>query len=355
MERVLVGMSGGVDSAVAAYLLQDQGYDVAGVTLRTWTPEYGEENSRCCDIDDAKEVCRVLDIPYHVCDCARDFHNKVVGSFIDEYISGNTPNPCIGCNKDLKWAKMIEMADRLDAKYIATGHYASVIRLDNGRYTVRRAGFAAKDQTYMLYKLTQEQLSRTLMPLCDISKDEVRRIAKACGLSVADKPDSQEICFVPDDDYAGYIEKNYKGELPGEGDFVDEGGNVLGRHKGIIHYTVGQRKGLGIAFGVPMYVKQIDAVNNKVVLAADEDLYTDTVKCCDINIMSMDMPEVGRKIRCRAKIRYRHEASDATFEITGDDTLTIVFDEPVRAASPGQSAVMYDEDGSVIGGGRITK
>lgn len=355
MERVIVGMSGGVDSAVAAYLLQDQGYDVVGVTLRTWTPGYGEENSRCCDIDDAKEICRVIDIPYHICDCARDFHNKVVGPFIDDYICGITPNPCVGCNRDLKWAKMLSEASRLGADYIATGHYASVVKLDNGRYTVKRADHAAKDQTYMLYKLTQEQLAKTLMPLGSVSKEEVRSIAKSCGIPVADKPDSQEICFVPDDDYAGYIEKNYSGTLPGEGDFVDEEGNVLGRHKGIIHYTIGQRKGLGIAFGVPMYVKTIDAVNDRVVLAPDESLFTDTVYIRDINIMSMDVPPTGKKIRCLAKVRYRHEASAASFEITGDGTAKLVFDEKVRAAAPGQSAVMYDENGCVIGGGIICK
>jgi len=352
MERVVVGMSGGVDSAVCAYLLKMQGYDVYGVTLRTWVGDSGEE-SRCCEINDARAIADALDIPYYVHDCQAEFKSCVTDPFITDYVRGITPNPCIECNRKLKWNKMIEMADNLGASYVATGHYAMVERLPNNRYTVKRADSLAKDQTYMLYKLTQEQLSRTLMPLGPLTKEEVRRVAKAAGIPVADKADSQEICFVSDDDYAGYIEANYDGPLPGEGDFVDEDGNVLGRHKGIIHYTVGQRKGLGIAFGHPMYVKRIDTARNEVILSGNESLFTGTVVCSDINMMGIPDIDPGTKIRCRAKVRYRHEPEDAYACMDEKGHLVIMFDKPVRAAAPGQSAVMYDENDCIIGGGII--
>ena len=352
MERVVVGMSGGVDSAVAAYLLQKSGYDVIGVTLRTWVGDSGEE-SRCCEISDARAIADVLDIPYYVHDCQAEFKSCVTEPFIKDYICGITPNPCIECNRKLKWHKMMEMADNLGAAYVATGHYATVELLPNKRFTVRRADNLAKDQTYMLYKLTQEQLSRTLMPLGALTKDEVRKIAKTVGIPVADKADSQEICFVSDDDYAGYIEANYDGPLPGEGDFVDEEGNVLGRHKGVIHYTVGQRKGLGIAFGHPMYVKRIDTARNEVVLSDNESLFTDTVVCRDINLMGISGIADGAEIRCRAKVRYRHDPEEALARMDGQGHLVIKFDKHVRAAAPGQSAVMYDERDCIIGGGII--
>lgn len=352
MERVVVGMSGGVDSAVCAYLLKMRGYDVYGVTLRTWVGDSGEE-SRCCEINDARAIADAIDIPYYVHDCQAEFKSCVTDPFITDYVRGITPNPCIECNRKLKWNKMIEMADNLGASYVATGHYATVEQLPNNRYTVKRADSLAKDQTYMLYKLTQEQLSRTLMPLGPLTKEEVRRVAKAAGIPVADKADSQEICFVSDDDYAGYIEANYDGPLPGEGDFVDEDGNVLGRHKGIIHYTVGQRKGLGIAFGHPMYVKRIDTARNEVILSDNESLFTGTVVCSDINMMGIPDIDPGTKIRCRAKVRYRHEPEDAYACMDEGGHLVIKFDKPVRAAAPGQSAVMYDENDCIIGGGII--
>ncbi len=350
MKRVAVGMSGGVDSAVAAYLLKQDGYDVVGVMLRTWVSDNGEE-SRCCEIDDARAAADAIGIPFHVINCTDDFREKVTEPFVRSYIGGRTPNPCIVCNRCLKWEKMLYMANVLKADMIATGHYAHIVKLDNGRYTLKKADHADKDQTYMLYALSQEQLERTMMPLGTYSKDEVRKIAKSAGIPVADKPDSQEICFVPDDDYAGFIERSYDGPLPGEGDLTDEDGNVLGRHKGIIHYTVGQRKGLGIAFGHPMYVKRIDSENNRVILAGNEELYSNVVECSDINLMSIPSIGEGEQIRCKAKIRYRHEAQSATACIK-NDRLVITFDEPQRAAAPGQSAVMYDA-GVVIGGGVI--
>lgn len=351
-KRVIVGMSGGVDSAVTAYLLKSEGYEVEGLTLRTWESDDGEE-SRCCEIDDARRIAGILDIPYHVRNVTGDFKDKVITPFINDYVCGSTPNPCIECNRKVKWAGMMYMADILGASYVATGHYASVVKLDNERYTVRQAEHAAKDQTYMLYKLTQEQLARTLMPLGKLSKDEVRKIAKDASIPVADKPDSQEICFVSDDDHARYILENHTGEIPGEGDFVDEEGRVLGRHKGIFHYTIGQRKGLGLPLGYPAYVKRIDREKNEVVISENDALFGNVVICRDINMMSIPGLDAGEKIRCRAKIRYHHKPQAAVAEMIDEETLKIVFDEPVRAAAPGQSAVMYDADDNVIGGGII--
>ncbi len=350
-KKVAVGMSGGVDSAVAAYLLKQEGYEVVGISLRTWVSDSGEEG-RCCEISDARSACAKLDIPFHTFNVTDDFTRMVTKPFVREYLQGRTPNPCIVCNRYVKWDRLLYYAGLLECDFVATGHYAGVVKLPNGRYTVKTAKHAAKDQTYMIYALTQEQLLRTIMPLTDYSKEEVRAIARKCGLDVADKPDSQEICFVPDDDYAGYIENNCDESIPREGDFVDEDGKVLGRHKGIIHYTIGQRKGLGIAFGVPMYVKHIDVCRNEVVLAGDQDLYEKRIVCSDVNFMSIEGICKDESIRCKAKIRYHHApaAATATYE---DGKLILDFDEPVRAAAPGQSAVMYDENGYVIGGGVI--
>ena len=353
MEKVLVGMSGGVDSAVAAYLLKEEGYDVIGVTLRTWESSNGEE-SRCCEIDDARRVANSLGISYHVHNCTSEFREYVTEPFINDYINGLTPNPCIGCNRYVKWEKMMYLARVMDAKYVATGHYAFVEKLDNGRYSVKKALHAEKDQTYMLYRLSQEQLSSTLMPLGKCSRDEVREIAVKAGIPVAEKPDSQEICFVPDDDYAGFIEENAAGKLRGEGSFVDEDGKPLGKHKGIIHYTVGQRKGLGLPLGYPAYVKEIRPLENEVVISKEGSLYRDEIVLRDVNYLSIEtIPERG-KIRCTVKIRYHHPGRTAVIENAGEGRVRIVFDEPVKAAAPGQSAVFYDEDGCVIGGGIIS-
>ena len=248
MAKVIVGLSGGVDSAVAAYLLKLAGHEVIGVTLRTWLSADGKE-SRCCEIDDARRVSWQLNIPYYVINCVNEFKENVVNPFIQENVEGLTPNPCVWCNRKIKWAKMIESLDVFGADYIATGHYATIDKLKNGRYTLKQADYIDKDQTYMLYKLTQEQLAKTIMPLGKMSKKEVRKIAESLNLEVASKPDSQEICFVTEGKYGEYIENNYDGELPEEGFFVDEKGNKLGKHKGIIHYTIGQRKGLGISLG----------------------------------------------------------------------------------------------------------
>ena len=352
-KRVIVGMSGGVDSAVAALLLKEAGYEVIGVTLRTWESGEDGEKSRCCEIDDARDTARQLGIAYHVFNCLSDFRRHVVSPFVDAYLHGLTPNPCVNCNRFVKWERMMYYANILGADAIATGHYASVVRLGNGRYTLQKADYAQKDQTYMLWRLTQEQLSRTLMPLGRLTKQEVRSIAEQAGLPVADKPDSQEICFVPDGSYADFIAANAEHYKPDEGNFVDEQGKFLGRHKGVIHYTVGQRKGLGIALGEPVYVSEIRAGSNEVVLGKAECLLKDEIFCRELNFMRIaDLP-LGKSIRANIKIRYHDGGCSGTITRTGVDTVRISFDGKVRAPAPGQSAVFYDASGCILGGGEI--
>ncbi len=352
MKRVIVGMSGGVDSAVAAYLLKKQGYEVVGVTLRSWVSSDGED-SRCCEIDDARATAQAIGIEYHVFNCVSAFNDKIIRAFIDDYLHGLTPNPCVICNREIKWERMLYYANVLQADYVATGHYASIVELENGRYTVRKALHSEKDQAYMLYRLTQEQLARTLMPLGTYSKEEVRKIAEEAGIKVASKPDSQEICFVTDGNYADFIKEHADAEVPAEGNFVDGTGKVLGTHKGIIHYTVGQRKGLGIAFGHPVYVKKLLADRNEVVLGTLEEIRCKAIICRDLNFMSIPEPSYGQKIPCQVKVRYRHAGQPALLEKIGEDRVRITFEEPVRSAAPGQSAVFYDENDCVIGGGII--
>ncbi|MBR2672529.1 MAG: tRNA 2-thiouridine(34) synthase MnmA [Oscillospiraceae bacterium] len=354
MEKIVVGMSGGVDSAAAAYLLKEAGFEVIGVTLRTWQSDDGSE-SLCCDIDDARSVAFKLGIDYYPINCTSDFQRYVVDPFAKEYLRGMTPNPCIECNRYVKWDKLLYYARVVGAKYIATGHYASVVKLENGRYTVRKAAHSEKDQTYMLYKLTQEQLAATKMPLGDLSKTEVRQIAKDAGLPVASKPDSQEVCFVTDGSYADYIAETAGQGCPGDGFFVDTDGRVLGKHKGIYRYTIGQRKGLGLALGYPAYVKEIHTDTNEVVVSEEKELYNRELQCRDINWMSIPRLEKGERIRCTVKIRYRHGGQPASVETTDNGTVRVTFDEPVRAATPGQSAVFYDEEDRVIGGGIIAE
>lgn len=352
MKRVIVGMSGGVDSAVAAYLLKQQGYDVVGVTLRTWVSSDGED-SRCCEIDDARATAQAIGIEYHVFNCVSAFNDKIINSFIDDYLHGLTPNPCVICNREIKWDRMLYYAGVLQADYVATGHYASIVQLENGRYTVCKALHSEKDQAYMLYRLSQEQLAKTLMPLGSYSKEEVRKIAEEAGIKVASKPDSQEICFVTDGNYADFIKEHAQGKVPAEGNFVDGTGKVLGTHKGIIHYTVGQRKGLGIAFGHPMYVKKLHADRNEVILGTEAEIRCKAIICRDLNFMSIPEPAPGEKVPCQVKVRYRHAGQSALLEKIAEDRVQITFDEPVRSAAPGQSAVFYDENGCVIGGGII--
>ena len=348
-------MSGGVDSSVAAYLLKKAGYDVIGVTMQIWQDEaetVQEENGGCCGlsaVDDARRVAQVLDIPYYVMNFKKEFRENVMDYFTNEYLCGRTPNPCIACNRYVKWEALLQRSLSIGADYIATGHYARIEQLANGRYAIANSVTAAKDQTYALYNLTQEQLARTLMPVGEYSKDRIREMADEIGLLVAHKPDSQDICFVPDGDYASFIE-NTTDQVLQTGDFVTPEGKILGKHKGIIHYTVGQRKGLGLALGYPAFVLEIRPETNEVVIGTYEESLTYTVRANELNFMSVE--QITEPVRVFAKIRYNHKGAWCTVERTGEDEIVCTFDEPIRAATPGQAVVLYDGE-YVLGGGTI--
>ena len=354
MAKVIVGMSGGVDSAVAAYLLKKQGYEVIGVTLRTWMSQEGEE-SRCCEIDDARRIADRIGIGYRTLNCEQAFRQSVIEPFVQEYVSGKTPNPCVICNRRVKWEWMTYLAGVLQADYVATGHYASIVKLENGRYTVKRAS-SKKDQAYMLYRLSQEQLSRTLLPLSDLTKDEVRAIAEEAQLPVAHKKDSQEICFIPDNDHAKFILSEEGQKESVAGNFVDAAGNILGTHNGIIHYTIGQRKRLGLSLGHPVFVKEIRPETNEVVIALDEsEIMSSEIEVTDLHFQGIPDILPGEPVRANVKVRYHHDGENALIERISPEKVRIRFDQPVRAAAPGQSAVFYDENECVIGGGIITQ
>ena len=356
LKRVVVGMSGGVDSSVAAYLLKSQGYDVIGVTMQVWEAGCSlqmEREGGCCGqsaVDDARRVCDVIGIPYYVMSFRDVFQKNVIDYFVNEYISGRTPNPCIACNRYVKWEALLKKAREIGADYIATGHYARILRLGNGRYTIRNSVTAEKDQTYALYKLTQDQLAHTLMPVGDYYKEDVRKIAKEQGLPVAAKPDSEEICFVADDDYAGYLDRTAGDRVPAPGRFVDKNGRDLGPNKGITHYTIGQRKHLGLSMGHPVFVTGIDAENNTVTIGESEDVFGDRLVCRGLNFMAVPGMETGQRLRASGKIRYGHRTAPCTIEKTGEDEITAVFDQKVRAITPGQAAVFYDGDHILCGG-----
>lgn len=354
-ERIMAGMSGGVDSSVCAALLLKAGYEVSGVTLRLYDGEdYNAGLTKTCcslsDAEDAKAVCMKLGIPHYVFNFKDAFGDCVINNFVNEYISGRTPNPCIECNRKIKFEAMLDRAKTLGYGKIATGHYAVVERAENGRHLLKKAADKQKDQTYVLYCLTQEQLSRTLFPLGKLTKTEVREIAAENGFVNAKKPDSQDICFVPDGDYASFIER-HTGKTAAKGDFTDTDGKRLGEHNGIIRYTVGQRKGLGIALGKPRFVISKNAETDTVVLGDEEELFYKRVFVNRLNFIPFDNLE--GEMRVTAKLRYRHAEQPAVI-YPKDGGVIVEFDEPQRAPSPGQAAVFYDGD-IVVGGGTIVK
>lgn len=344
-KKVLVGMSGGVDSSAAAWILKEQGYDVIGAHMQLW-----QEQKNASSSEDAKRVAEEIGIPFYVLKFETEFKQKVVDYFVGEYICGRTPNPCIACNRFVKWEALLQRGRELGADYIATGHYARIQKRENGRYAVTASKTAVKDQTYALYRLTQEQLAHTIMPIGEYTKEEVRSIAAEIGLKTADKPDSQEICFIPDHDYAGFILRQAKEKVPEHGNFVTADGEILGRHKGIIHYTIGQRKGLNLAMGRPVFVTEIRRAENEVVIGEAEDVFTKEFVAGNINFMGIEKIEDG--MRFRTKIRYAHGGAMATLYKEKDKNIRFVFDEKQRAITSGQSAVFYDGD-CVAGGGVI--
>ena len=355
--KVVVGMSGGVDSSMAAALLQEEGYDVIGVTLQVWESSEPEVEGGCCSnsaIEDARRVAFKLGIPHYVMNFRSYFEETVVDYFTQSYLAGETPNPCLACNQHVKFGEMLRKARGLGAEYIATGHYAQVLQdPDSKRFLLSKSADTRKDQTYALYMLTQEQLAHTLFPLANYpTKEELRQMANERGLGVWNKPDSQEICFVPNDDYASFVRKR-SSELIKPGNFVDLKGNNLGRHQGIIHYTVGQRKGLGMTFGKPMFVVGLNPASNEVVLGENSDVFTDTLWAIDLNWISI--PYLKEPLRAEAKIRYNSSGAQATIypgETGAEQEVMVRFDEPQRAVTPGQAVVFY-QGNLVVGGGII--
>ncbi|HAV00269.1 MAG TPA: tRNA 2-thiouridine(34) synthase MnmA [Lachnospiraceae bacterium] len=361
-KKALIAMSGGVDSSVAAKLMQEEGYDCIGCNMRLYfncgediqaaDRAYVNTPKSCCsaeDAKDAKKVAEAMGIPFFIYDLSLEFRRCVIDKFTDCYEKGITPNPCIDCNRYMKFGRLAERAKNEGCDTIVTGHYARVVRTEEGNYLLKKALDASKDQSYVLYFLNREQLSALRLPLGELTKSRVRELAAKYGFVTADKRESQDICFVPDGDYAGVI-RQYTGKEYEPGNFVDLSGKVIGTHKGIINYTIGQRKGLNIAFGKPMYVYGIIPQTNEVVLADDRDLYSDTVYVRDFSLINEERRD---EIRCSAKIRYRQKEQPATLIIKGEGNAVIRFDEPQRAVTPGQAAVVYEGD-TVLGGGIIT-
>lgn len=353
-KKAIIAMSGGVDSSVAAYLSKSQGLECMGATMKLFANEdigISREKSCCSldDVEDARSVAYRLGMPYNVFNFSDNFKENVIDRFIKAYETGFTPNPCIDCNRYLKFDKMYRRAKELEYDYIVTGHYARIEKDEKtGRYLLKKAVDKNKDQSYVLYSLTQDQLAHTLFPLGELTKQQVREIAENQGFLNARKKESQDICFVPDGDYAGFIERTTGKTYPC-GKFIDTKGNVLGEHKGIIRYTIGQRKGLGLALPAPMYVKEKDLVNNTVILSYEDEIFSSELTASDFNWIAFEKPDDS--FRCTVKTRYRAKEAPAEVFCEGEK-VKIVFDEPQRAITKGQAAVLYDGD-TVIGGGTI--
>ena len=338
MKRVLLGMSGGVDSSVCAYLLKKEGYEVVGVTMTLFTPA-----SESTAIEDAKKVCEKLNIEHHVIDYQKEFKSTVIDNFINSYLNAKTPNPCVVCNKKLKFGLLWEKAKELNCEYIATGHYAEII--DNKICSID----SPKDQTYFLYSINKEIIPHIIFPLSKYSnKEEIRRIAEDQNLVTYNKKDSQDICFIENGDYSNFLENNLD-KLPNQGNFVLKNGAILGKHKGIIYYTIGQRKGLGISYKHPLYVISINKDKNEILLGEEQDLYSKSIKIVDTNILVDELPK-----KAMAKIRYKSKLVPCNITIVDNNNITIVFDEPVKSATPGQSLVLYDNN-ILLGGGIINE
>lgn len=344
-KKVLVAMSGGVDSSAAAAMLIEKGYEVSGAIMKLWQDgQYFEGVNE--DIENARIVADTLGIDFHVFDFSKEFENEVVSPFCNEYIKGKTPNPCVFCNKHLKFGAFFEKAMEMGFDYVATGHYAKVICDDNGKYNLH-CKQGAKDQSYVLYNLNQDILSHLLLPVGGLEKDVIREYAKKAGLPTFDRPDSQEICFIPDKDYAKFLSN--RGYNTPVGDFVSKNGDIMGKHKGIMHYTVGQRKGLG-SFGSPKFVLSINGENNQVILGENDDLFTTTLVCDNVNFL--DGRTLTEPLKAGIKIRYSAKAESGVISPLEDGKYRVDFDIPVRAVTPGQSAVFYDGD-ILLGGGKI--
>jgi tRNA-specific 2-thiouridylase len=367
--RIAVAMSGGVDSSAAAAILQEQGHDLVGFTMQLWNQRRGisvDENgeplpSRCCSLDDvydARRVAEELGFPFYVLNLENEFEREVVQPFVSSYLNGETPIPCVACNSRLKFASLDKLAISLGCEKVATGHYARV-EFDEAtnRYRLLRGRDSNKDQSYFLWELTQEQLSRALFPLGEMSKPDAREAARRSDLAVAEKKESQEICFVPDGDYAGFIDRYLEAEqqterLAGAGEIVNARGEVLGAHTGIHRYTVGQRRGIGISDARPLYVLNVDAANNKVVVGYDDELASEEFTAAGVNWIAFDNP--AEPVRAEVRVRYRHTAAPATITPLPNNRAHVRFDEPQRAITPGQATVFYRSD-EVVGGGWIVK